>query len=457
LAQDIPTDLSTNIRPRTLSNFPTMASTMLQIQSPTTVATATVLGRTSRFGVPGGSTNPAGSGGIPPGGPPGGPPGSGGPWSGRGAPLRGGGPPGGGGNPGHPGSGGPPGPPGGGGPFVPPGGAAGGGGNSKLVGNPPDVFDGDRIKVEGFLLSWNVYRGLNWSTDVMDTPFTRAMLFFSYIKGPTVNEWVAAQVEWLLAQARGGAQVTDEWLWITIYDRFKDAFTDTMSEQRAEKDIKEVRMQGGEIDQYIAKFETLARLAGMGLDEKGTIKHFTDGLPTKLHRNIIANEPFVPRTWQEWIDAAIRQQQKWLHLKTVFGADTGGGQTPKKPNTRPPNWRPNQNQWRQGFAKDNNAMDLTPGRTRARGALTDHERTKLMAEGKCFRCKKTGHLSRACPDKPRQARATAPEEEEPSARAAQVAPPPKFNVQTFIEDVRKLNDDDKDQVIQEVFMKSDFA
>src|SRR6202453_997609 len=289
-----------------------MASTMLQLQSPTTLTTATVLGRTSRFGVPGGSTNPTGSGGIPSGGPPGGPPGSGGPWSGRGAPLRGGGPPGGGRNPGNPGSGGPPGPPGGGppgggGPFVPPGGAAGGGGNNKLVGNPPEVFDGDRIKVEGFLLSWNVYRGLNWSTDVMDTPFTRAMLFFSYIKGPTVNEWVAAQVEWLITQARGGAQVTDEWLWITIYDKFKDAFTDTMSEHRAEKDIKEVRMQGGEIDQYIAKFETLARLVGMGLDEKGTIKLFTDGLPTNLHRSIIDKEIPAPRTWQEWTKAAIRQ------------------------------------------------------------------------------------------------------------------------------------------------------
>src|ERR1700677_1455477 len=109
-----------------------------------------------------------------------------------------------------------------------------------------------------------------------------------------------------------------------------------MSEQRAEKDIKEIRMQNGEIDQYIAKFETLARLAGMGLDEKGTIKWFADGLPTKLHRNIIANEPHAPRTWQEWMDAAIRQQQKWLYLKMVFGADTGGGQPPKKPNTRPP-------------------------------------------------------------------------------------------------------------------------
>ena len=231
-----------------------------------------------------------------------------------------------------------------------------------------------------------------------------------------------------------------------------------MSEQRAEKDIKDIRMQGGEIDQYIAKFETLARLAGMGLDEKGTIKLFTDGLPTNLHRSIIDKEARAPRTWQEWTEAAIRQQQKWLYLRTVFGvAPRSEHPESKKPKNRPPNWRPNQDQWRQGFAKDSNAMDLTPGRTRARGALTDDERAKLMAEGRCFRCKNTGHLSRACPDKPRQARATAPEEGEPSARAVQVAPPPKFNAQAFIEDVKKLNDEDKDYVIQEVFMKSDFA
>src|ERR1700677_794244 len=177
-----------------------MAATMLQLQSPTTITTAAVLGRTSRFGAPGGSAIPFKPIGLSSGGPPGGPPGGGGPWSGRGAPLRGGGPPGGGGNPGNPRGGGPQGPPGGGppgggGPFVPPGGAAGGGGNSKLVGNPPEVFDGDRIKVEGFLLSWNVYRGLNWNANVMDTPFTRAMLLFSYIKAPTVQKRVVGHVK----------------------------------------------------------------------------------------------------------------------------------------------------------------------------------------------------------------------------------------------------------------------
>ena len=33
------------------------------------------------------------------------------------------------------------------------------------------------------------------------------------------------------------------------------------------------------------------------------------------------------------------------------------------------------------------------------GALTEKERTALMKIGACFRCKKTGHLSRDCPDK----------------------------------------------------------
>ena len=32
-------------------------------------------------------------------------------------------------------------------------------------------------------------------------------------------------------------------------------------------------------------------------------------------------------------------------------------------------------------------------------ALSLEERSKLMKEGKCFRCKKTGHLVKDCPEK----------------------------------------------------------
>ena len=36
---------------------------------------------------------------------------------------------------------------------------------------------------------------------------------------------------------------------------------------------------------------------------------------------------------------------------------------------------------------------------RSIGALTEKEKTALMKIRACFRCKKTGHLSRDCPDK----------------------------------------------------------
>ena len=56
-------------------------------------------------------------------------------------------------------------------------------------------------------------------------------------------------------------------------------------------------------------------------------------------------------------------------------------------------------------------MDLTPGCTRARAALTDDERATLRQEGKCFKCRKKGHMSQDCPDWTSQARSGITKEE----------------------------------------------
>ncbi len=91
------------------------------------------------------------------------------------------------------GGGGPPrggGPPSGGGP---PGGAVGpgqGGGGAKLVGNPPQVFNGECDRTQLFLSQWEIYWGLNYTVNIMAQPYTRVLCFLLYIQGPEVQDWV---------------------------------------------------------------------------------------------------------------------------------------------------------------------------------------------------------------------------------------------------------------------------
>jgi hypothetical protein len=171
---------------------------------------------------------------------------------------------------------------------------------------------------------------------------------------------------------------------------------------------------------------------------------FAEGLSKMLHYNMISQGGRCPNSWQEWTEGAVEQQQKWLYLQTFFN-----GKVPQMKQG------PNQN-WHQGqgssSVKNSNAMDLTPGHICARGALTDEERAKLMATGGCFRCKKQGHMSQNCLDKPHQSHARK-NQEEVQIQAANTAKKP-FDAKGLIEQIKELNDKDKDIVIQEVFMKN---
>jgi hypothetical protein len=159
----------------------------------------------------------------------------------------------------------------------------------------------------------------------------------------------------------------------------------------------------------------------------------------------------------DYEDAAIRYYRKFLQVQAFFDKSRKS----KKPTRQ---------QWQQRFAKDPNAMDLTPGCTRVRAALTDDEMNKLRQEGKCFKCKRQGHIGRNCPNQNSQIRAT-------NSGGPQTHPIPATNtstassgisipltsirkaimVQELVDLVRDMDQGEKDKVIQDIFMQEDFT
>ena len=98
-------------------------------------------------------------------------------------------------------------------------------------------------------------------------------------------------------------------------------------------------------------------------------------------------------------------------------------------------------------------MDLTPGRTCARAALTDDERATLRQEGKCFKCCKKGHMSRDCPDRASQARSGTTKEEPKEETKEEDAQIKQVTAEELVHLVWNMSQEEKDKVIQDVFMK----
>ena len=100
-------------------------------------------------------------------------------------------------------------------------------------------------------------------------------------------------------------------------------------------------------------------------------------------------------------------------------------------------------------------MDITPGRTRARAALTEEEQVTLQKEGRCFNCKKQGHIGRNCPLKAGGSKARSGETtEDTNPMHSSIK---RLTADELINIVQDMDEGEKDKIIQEVFMKEDFA
>ena len=63
--------------------------------------------------------------------------------------------------------------------------------DNKLYGQNPDIFTGDKRKAREFITQWDLYRSLNFNVAMMRMPYTQAMLFLTFFKGPLTANWTS--------------------------------------------------------------------------------------------------------------------------------------------------------------------------------------------------------------------------------------------------------------------------
>ena len=185
------------------------------------------------------------------------------------------------------------------------------------------------------------------------------------------------------APNRPAIPLEDEILW-TLFERdFKNAFTDSQKQLTAHQKFLKVKMQGNALDEFIVEFEHLCSEASWSSNDIGTITQFRCGLNTGLLKAIVQHVCPHPRTLCDWFDTVREQHDIWNELKaTIEDAKSTGPPTLLRHNTT--------------YTRPSNAMDVDAVCV---DTLAAEEKEKLAKEGRCFRCKKQGHISRKCPER----------------------------------------------------------
>jgi hypothetical protein len=292
--------------------------------------------------------------------------------------------------------------------------------SNGMKGVAPAIFNGDRSKSDSFWNKFRRYRLLNRKNESVSIPFYRVLTVLSYIRGPLVEDWVNAQAG-LLERRVDTTQTphvaeTDEILWDEFEAAFQSAWKDTAKMQSAYDQLMKLQMKELEIDTYNTTFEQLASAAEWEPDAKGTIARYRAGLRENVHRRVV-NRENLPTTMAQWKDATRKEVGR---IKELQSAGLIG---PRRNQPRDQHAYQTGSQRASHSSSNNQHVPMDVDSTNITipfRKLTDEERTKYRAEGRCFRCRTQGHMARNCP---KNNNANVPNRPNSNARESTTTPP----------------------------------
>lgn len=324
-----------------------------------------------------------------------------------------------------------------------------------MKGAPPAVFDGTRTKTQQFMTEFQLWWMINSKSEVMTEAFQRIALCLSFIRGPKVDNWVAEKINQLrIAIAGDPAQgilpahlPTDEQLWVDFGRDFLLAYQDSAAEENAYGALKNLRMDGDKIDEYIAHFEVLLAKAGWQRLDKGSIDMFFNGLTRNVKTKILSAYATLPITLNDWQSAARQVVQRYRLMDVKIGT--------WKPKEYKPDPRTGRNPRGQFKVKnrDPNAMDID--------ATTTEGKKRQV---KCYYCQIEGHIKADCrkrksdeasgkvqPVQKAKARAATIESDEEEEEAKEV--PPAYDPDSLMVHIKKMKTEDRDGFLDRLLVQ----
>ena len=242
--------------------------------------------------------------------------------------------------------------------------------------NLPKPFSGKRTELRRFLQDVIVYLTVN--KEIYDTDDKKIAFTTSFMNEGDAAAW---KEEFVFHAIEDSDKRGDD-ISFGTFRAFKESLENSFSPYDAPGDaLEEIRkLRSGEtsMDEHIAKFKILVTQSGLP-ESAAVIDFFRETLPIPLQRQILCCDS-PPTTLSGWYDKASRFHNNWKRMQQILGRKNDGKTTINNPSTSGPK--------RFSFPKrerDPNAMDVD--------RLTIEERATLMKEGKCFKCRKHGHLS----------------------------------------------------------------
>ena len=238
-------------------------------------------------------------------------------------------------------------------------------------------FSGNQTKVKAFLQEWLFY--INMNEEIYMTDKLKIGFVLSYMNKKEAKDWQELYLKSIEDPATGkrvyptfSALLTEVHKAFQSADRVQNAICKLENLKQGKKTAEQVVT---EFKQLIGQVGLTTRLTSNSIH---LIRLFQKALNYLLAHKIMFGE-VIPRTIDDWFEKAIQFDTNYREAMAIFG------QSQKNDKTMNRSW------YRPAEKKDPNAMDVD--------MLTFEEQQTLIKQGKCFKCRKTGHRAANFPDK----------------------------------------------------------